>query len=357
MNSQKIKLNMLIKNKVISSLSTAVISLSLMCFQVTAFAKTEYISIGTGGVNGVYYPTGGAICYLANKVTGVDSMHCEVKSTPGSIYNLKSIQSGEIDLGVVQSDWQYHAYNGSSRFKSNGKFTELRSLFSVHAEPFTVLAREDANINSFEDIKGKRVNFGAPNSGQRATMDILLGLYGWSDADFSKVTSMNPSEQAQALCDKKVDVIVYVVGHPNSSIKEATSACQTKLVNVKSAKLDSLIAKRSYYDTAVIPANMYRGSPNETHTFGVGATIVATTRLPEHVAYEIVKTVFENHQAFTQLHPAFTNLTQKAMVTQYLSAPLHPGAIRYYKEVGLIKDESQVEAKTIELKKLNTVSE
>ncbi|TEW44007.1 TAXI family TRAP transporter solute-binding subunit [Psychromonas algicola] len=316
---------------------TLFIGVSLLFSQTNVHAKTEYVSIGTGGVSGVYYPTGGAICHLLNQVEGIDPFSCQIKSTPGSIYNLKAIKTGEVDLAVVQSDWQYHAYNGSSRFKKEGKFKELRSLFSVHAEPFTVLAREDANIKSFEDIKGKRVNIGAPNSGQRATMETLLQLYGWKKSDFSALTALNPSEQAQALCDKKVDVIVYVVGHPNSSIKEASSACQTRLVNVQGANIDKLISQHSYYDKAKIPGGMYRGSDQDTYTFGVGATIVATTALPEHVAYEIVKAVFKNHEDFIHLHTAFKNLSKEAMLTQYLSAPLHPGALRYYKEVGLIQ--------------------
>ncbi|TEW54440.1 TAXI family TRAP transporter solute-binding subunit [Psychromonas sp. RZ22] len=311
---------------------------TLLCLFIpaNALAKTEYISIATGAVNGVYYPTGGAICYLVNQVRGVDNIRCEIKTTPGSIYNISAIKKQEVDLAVVQSDWQHHAYNGTSRFEKQGELNQLRSLFSVHAEPFTVLAREDANISSFEDIKGKRVNIGAANSGQRATMEMLLSLYGWGESDFSAVTALPPGEQAQALCDKKVDVIVYVVGHPNSSIKEASSACQTKLVNVKSIKLSELITEHRYYHTAVIPGGMYRGSPEPTDTFGVGATITTTAALPEHVAYEIVKSVFEKHNEFIQLHPSFKSLTKKAMATQYLSAPLHPGALRYYQEVGLL---------------------
>ena len=316
---------------------TLLIGASLLFFQTSVQAQTEYVSIGTGGVSGVYYPTGGAICHLLNKVEGVDPFSCQIKSTPGSIYNLKAIKRGEVDLAVVQSDWQYHAYNGTSRFKGEGKFTTLRSLFSVHAEPFTVLAREDANIHSFKDIKGKRVNIGAPNSGQRATMEMLLQLYGWKKSDFSVVTALNPSEQAQALCDKKVDVIVYVVGHPNSSIKEASSACKTKLVNVQGDKINELISKHSYYDKAIISADIYKGSEQDTKTFGVGATILTTTALPEHIAYEIVKAVFDNHETFIHLHAAFKNLTKETMISQYLSAPLHPGALRYYKEVGLIQ--------------------
>lgn len=309
-------------------------------YQTTASAKVEYISIGTGGISGVYYPTGGAICYLVNKISAIDKIRCEIKSTPGSIYNLRALKNKNIDVVVVQSDWQNHFYQGTSLFKKQGEFGKLRSLFSVHSEPFTVLARKDANIDSFEDIKGKRVNVGAKNSGQRATMEVLLDLYGWDDSDFSEISYLTPSEQAQALCDKKIDVIIYVVGHPNSSIKEASSACQTKLVSVTGPNITQLIETHRYYEAANIPGAMYRGSPDKTETFGVGAVISTTTDLPEHIAYEIVKAVFENHDAFIQLHPSFKNLTKEDMVTQYLSAPLHPGALRYYKEVGLIKDDT-----------------
>ena len=300
-------------------------------------AKTEYVTIGTGGISGVYYPTGGAICFLLNQLKNRNPIHCEIKSTPGSIYNIAGIRSGELALGVVQSDWQYHAYNGSNRYQEAGRFKGLRSLFSVHAEPFTVLARADADINFFEDLIGKRINIGSPRSGQRATMDILLDIYGWKLTDFSKVLALNPSEQAQALCDDKVDAIIYVVGHPNSSIKEASGACQTKLVNVSGDKIEQLIAKTGYYQKAQIPAGMYRGSPTDTDTFGVAAVITATDKLSDHVAYQMVKSVFENFDKFKQLHPAFNHLKKERMVRDSLTAPLHSGALRYYKEVGLIK--------------------
>jgi len=321
-------------------LRSLIIALCAVFFHSNATAKANYVSIGTGGISGVYYPTGGAICFLVNQLKGIESIRCEIKSTPGSIHNLNVLKARKLDIAVVQSDWQYHVYNGTSIFKEVGKFTQLRSLFSVHSEPFTVLARKDAKITSFEQLKGKRVNIGAPNSGQRGTMKMLLDIYGWQESDFAEATSLPPSEQAQALCDNKVDAIVYVVGHPNSSIKEASSACQTNLVNVEGQKVSQLIATHSYYDKASISAKMYRGSPKETTTFGVGATVVTTTDLPEQIAYDMVKAVFENHRAFVQLHPSFEFLTKHAMVTQYLSAPLHSGALRYYKEVGLIRDDS-----------------
>ena len=316
----------------------AMISLLLYCVSLPLLAqsKTQYLSIGTGGVTGVYYPTGGAICYLANQIKETD-YHCEIKSTPGTIYNIEGIRTGELTLGVLQSDWQYHAYEGSGRYKEIGKFSELRSLFSVHAEPFTVLARTDSNINRFEDLKGKRVNIGAPRSGQRATMEMLLNLYKWDKTDFASVLQLTPSEQAKALCDNKVDAIIYVVGHPNSSIKEASGACQTKLVNVSGDKIDLLTEQKSYYQQTLIPGGMYRGSDEDTLTFGVGAVITTTSALSEVVAYQLVKSVFENHNEFIQLHPAFKHLNKQAMVVNSITAPLHKGALRYYKEVGLIK--------------------
>jgi len=312
--------------------------LPLLFVSLASFSmdKTQYITIGTGGVTGVYYPTGGAICQLANQIKE-NNYHCEIKSTPGTIYNIEGIRSGELTLGVLQSDWQFHAYEGSGRYKKMGAFIELRSLFSVHAEPFTVLARADSNINRFEDLKGKRVNVGAPRSGQRATMEMLLTLYNWDKKDFKAVLELTPSEQAKALCDDKVDAIIYVVGHPNSSIKEASGACQTKLVNVSGEKIDTLTAQKSYYQKAVIPGGMYRGSDTDTLTFGVGAVITTTSALSEEAAYQLVKSIFENHDEFIQLHPAFRELKPDSMVVNSITAPLHRGAIRYYKEVGLVK--------------------
>ncbi|WP_413699803.1 TAXI family TRAP transporter solute-binding subunit [Psychromonas sp. KJ10-10] len=254
--------------------------LFLLLFTFSVESKTQYISIGTGGVTGVYYPTGGAICYLVNQISDAD-FHCEIKSTPGSIYNIDGIRKGELTIGVVQSDWQYHAYEGSGMYQQYGQFSELRSLFSVHAEPFTVLARADSGITHFEDLKGRRVNIGAPKSGQRATMEVLLNLYQWDKTDFSQVFELTPSEQAKALCDDKVDAIIYVVGHPNSSIKEATGACQTKLVSVSGEPIEKLTEQTSYYQKSIIPGGMYRGSDADTVTFGVGAVVTTTSALSD----------------------------------------------------------------------------
>lgn len=301
-----------------------------------AFA-TEYVTIGTGGVTGVYYPTGGSICRLVNKDKKVHGVRCSVESTGGSVYNINTIRAGELEMGVAQSDWQFHAYNGTSKFEEKGPFKELRAIFSVHPEPFTVVARADSGIKNFDDLKGKRVNIGNPGSGQRGTMEVVMKAKGWNESTFAVASSLKASEQSKALCDNKIDAMVYVAGHPSGSIKEATTTCDSNIVNVKGPVIDKLIKDNPYYRTATIPGGMYKGNGEDVTTFGVGATFVTSSKVPEKVVYTVVKSVFENFDAFKKLHPAFANLKKEEMVKDGLSAPLHAGALKYYKEVGLIK--------------------
>jgi TRAP transporter solute receptor, TAXI family len=299
-------------------------------------AEQRFVTIGTGGVTGVYYPTGGAICRLLNKSRKQHGIRCSVESTGGSIYNLNAIRNGELDFGVAQSDWQYHAYHGTSKFKSAGPNKDLRAVFSIHPEPFTVVARADAGIKNFDDLKGKRVNVGNPGSGQRGTMEVVMKAKGWTMKDFKLASELKSSEQSKALCDNKIDAMVFTVGHPSGSIKEATTSCDAVLVNVTGPAIDKLVAKNDYYRKATIPGGMYRGNPDDVQTFGVGATLVTSAKVPDEVVYNLVKAVFENFDTFRKLHPAFKNLKKEEMIKDGLSAPLHPGAIKYYKEAGLM---------------------
>jgi TRAP transporter TAXI family solute receptor len=299
-------------------------------------AEQRFITIGTGGVTGVYYPTGGAICRLVNKGRKEHGIRCSVESTGGSVYNLNTIRAGELDMGVAQSDWQYHAYNGTSKFADQGPFKELRAVFSVHPEPFTVVARADSGIKTFEDLKGKRVNVGNPGSGQRGTMEVVMNALGWTMDDFALASELKSAEQSAALCDNKIDAMVFTVGHPSGSIKEASTSCDSVIVSVSGPAIDKLVEENAYYRKAVIPGGMYRGSDEDVETFGVGATFVSSTATPDDVVYNVVKAVFENFDDFKKLHPAFANLKKEEMVTDGLSAPLHPGAEKYYKEAGLM---------------------
>lgn len=300
-------------------------------------ADQQFITIGTGGVTGVYYPTGGSICRLVNKGRKEHGIRCSAESTGGSVYNINTIRQGELDFGVAQSDWQYHAYNGTSKFEKDGPFKELRAVFSVHPEPFTVVARADSGIKKFQDLKGKRVNIGNPGSGQRGTMEVIMNALGWTTADFKLASELKSSEQAQALCDNNFDAMVFTVGHPSGSIKEATTSCDTVLVEVSGPEVDKLIADNDYYAPATVPGGMYNGTPEDTKTFGVGATFVSSTATSDEAVYQVVKAVFDNFDRFRKLHPAFANLKKEDMIKNALSAPLHDGAQKYYKEAGLMK--------------------
>ena len=300
-----------------------------------AAAADEFISIGTGGVTGVYYPTGGAICRLVNKTRKEHGIRCAVESTGGSVYNINTIKAGELEFGVAQSDWQYHAYHGTSKFADN-PFPEIRAVFSVHPEPFTLIVRGDSGITSFEDLKGKRVNVGNPGSGQRATMEVVMDAFGMSMDDFALATEYKGSEMAKQLCDGNIDAMIYTIGHPAAAIKEATTTCDAKLVSVTGAPVDKLVADNPFYRYATIPGGMYKGTDTDTKTFGVGATLVTSASVSDEAVYVVAKSVMENIDDFRNLHPAFANLDPKEMVKDGLSAPLHPGAVKAYKELGLI---------------------
>jgi len=297
----------------------------------------EFITIGTGSVTGVYYPTGGAICKLVNKGRKTHNIRCSVESTGGSIYNVNTIRAGELDFGIVQSDWQYHGYNGTSKFEEQGPYKDLRALFSLHTEPFNIIARSDSGIENVTDLAGKRVNIGNPGSGDRATMGVVMEAMGWTNDSFKLASELKGSERSQALCDNKIDAFVYVVGHPNGSIKEATTSCDAKLVSASGAKVDEIVAKNPYYAYSTVPAGMYRGTDKDVNSFGVAATMVTTANVSDKVAYNVAKAVFEDFDTFKRLHPAFANLKKEDMVKAGLSIPLHPGAVKYYKEVGLLK--------------------
>ncbi len=299
-------------------------------------AEDKFITIGTGGQTGVYFVVGQSICKLVNRGTKDHSLKCTAPSTGGSIANINAIKAGDQDMGVAQSDWQYHALNGTSKFEESGAFPGLRAVFSVHPEPFTVIARTDSGIKSFDDLKGKRVNIGNPGSGQRGTMEVIMNAKGWTMDDFALASELKSAEQSQALCDNKVDAIIFTVGHPNGSIQEATTSCDAVVVPVDGPEIEKLIGENAYYSAAKIPGGMYNGTDADVPTFGVRATFVSSDQVDDETVYQVVKAVFDNMNRFKKLHPAFGVLTPEEMVAAGISAPIHPGAARYYKEKGLM---------------------
>jgi TRAP transporter TAXI family solute receptor len=274
------------------------------------------------------------VCRLVNKDRKTHGIRCSVESTGGSAYNVNTIKAGELDFGLAQSDVQFNSLKGLGPFKDGGAFSELRSVFSVHPEPFTVLDRKEANVSKFEELKGKRVNVGNPGSGTRASMEELLGALGWKLSDFSLASELKADEHGPALCDNKIDAFFYGVGHPSANIQDPTTTCGAKLVSITGPAVDKLLADKPYYAKATIPGGLYNNNPQPTETYGVLATMVTSAKVPDETVYQVVKAVFENFNEFKSLHPAFANLDPAKMVKDGLSAPIHPGAAKYYKEKG-----------------------
>ncbi|MCF6245956.1 MAG: TAXI family TRAP transporter solute-binding subunit [Desulfobacula sp.] len=299
-------------------------------------AKTTFVTIGTGGITGVYYPTGGAIAKIVNKKKKEYGIRCTVESTGGSVFNINAIMAGDLDFGVAQSDRQYQATKGLADWKDKGPQTDLRAVFSIHAETIDLIAAVDANINSLADLKGKRVNIGNIGSGQRQNAIDALEANGINWKTDFHAESLKAAEAPGLIQDGRIDAAFYTVGHPSGYYKEATSGVR-KVKFIPIVGIDGLLAKYPYYAKAATLMKNYPGAANTESavpTFGVKATFVTSAKVSDSVVYAITKEVFDNFEAFTKLHPAYAGLTKKAMLTG-LSAPIHPGAMKYYKEAGL----------------------
>ena len=332
--------------KMITTFS-AVLALVVSTFTFSTVAKSaEFFTIGTGGPTGVYFQTGNAICKMLHKSAiakehgrkkGIDKAYrCTAPSTGGSNYNIGQIKEGEFQFGVAQSDWQFHAVNGSSKWEGK-QFKGLRAVFSVHNEPFQIWARKKAKVKDFKGLKGKVVNIGNPGSGQRGTMEELMKAMGVDNGYFKSVTELTSSEQVKALCDGKIDAFGYSVGFPNGAMEQAaTCGAKALPINLTGGPVQGLIDGADYYASATIPAGTYTGQKKDVTTFGVKATVVTSNAVEADLVYLVVKAVFENFDDFKKQHPAFASLKKEDMIADGLSAPLHEGAIRYYKEAGLM---------------------
>jgi TRAP transporter TAXI family solute receptor len=298
-------------------------------------APLKFVTIGTGGVTGIYYAIGGAICRLANKQKATNGFRCVVESTGGSVYNVNAIKNGDIDFGVTQSDVQYQSFRGKGDFKK--MFTELRSIMSFHAEPVTLVVRAESNIKSIADLKGKRINIGNKGSGNRAVVDELLSVLKMKYTDFAATTELTADDHGPALCNDKIDGFFYAVGHPSSNIRETILTCGAKIIPLTGNEINTLVSKSQYYSFINIPGGMYPGNDEPIKTYGVLSTLVTSKSVSDEVVYQITKAVFENIDEFKNMHPAWKILKPEIMSVNGLSAPLHNGAAKYYRERGWIK--------------------
>jgi len=295
----------------------------------------EFITIGTGGVTGTYYPTGGAICQMVNKNKKETNIRCSVESTGGSVYNVNTIKAGELDFGISQSDTAYQAYKGEGKFKES-PVPELRSAIAIYPELLALVVSKKSGIEKITDLKGKRINMDSPGSGTSMTADVVFEAFGIKRSDLALANELKSSEGPTLLQDNNVDGYFFVAGHPTANIKDAANSVDINIVPIAGPQIDALIAKYPYYAKGTISGTFYKGVPNDVPSIGVKAVLVTSSKVKDEVVYQVVKTILDNFDKFKELHPAYKTITKESLL-EGLSVPQHPGAIRAFKEAGLLK--------------------
>ncbi len=295
----------------------------------------EFITIGTGGVTGTYYPTGGAICQMVNKNKKETNIRCSVESTGGSVYNVNTIKAGELDFGISQSDTAYQAYKGEGKFKE-APVPELRSAIAIYPELLALVVSKKSGIEKITDLKGKRINMDSPGSGTSMTADVVFEAFGIKRSDLALANELKSSEGPTLLQDNNVDGYFFVAGHPTANIKDAANSVDINIVPIAGPQIDALIAKYPYYAKGTISGTFYKGVTNDVPSIGVKAVLVTSSKVKDEVVYQVVKTILDNFDKFKELHPAYKTITKESLL-EGLSVPQHPGAIRAFKEAGLLK--------------------
>lgn len=308
----------------------------LSLLSAPSFAEDlKFVTIGTGGVTGVYYPVGGAVAKLINRKADSYKIKATVEATGGSIFNVNALMAGDLDFGIVQSDAGYKALKGEAEWKDSGPQSDLRSVFSLHSETVNLVVSEKSGIKKCEDLKGKRIAVGDPGSGTRQNAKDALATCGLNFSDLAAAEGLKAVEGSSMLQDERVDGYFYTVGHPNGSLKESTAGrIKVRFIGFPNSK--DLIQKQPYYAAAEIAKDLYPDATNESNikTFGVKATLLTSAKINDDVVYKLTKEVFENLAILKKLHPALGTLKKEDLLTG-LSAPIHPGALKYFKEAGL----------------------
>ncbi len=306
------------------------------CLAVSVVLAPTPVTLATGTAGGIYDPVGNAICRMFNLPGEHQPRPCVAVTSDGSVANIRRVESGDSILALSQTDIAYAAFHGDGPFTASGPNPRLRTLIALYPEAFTVIVRGDTGIRDFQDLRGKRIGIGKSGAGYTYTRDALLELYGWVIPDPERVLEFGAADQSEALCNRRVDVIIFEAGNPNGLTQEATTGCQARLVRVTGPPVERLLATHSYYIASVIPGGMYAGNPNDVPTISTLAVLVTSSHLPEDLAYGIVKAVFNNLAVFRRLHPVLATLNIKDMVPSEAVIPIHPGALKYYREAGFI---------------------
>jgi TRAP transporter TAXI family solute receptor len=305
--------------------------------EATPAAEPQLVEMGTGGITGAYFPVGVALCRLVNQHRRETDLRCAARLSDGSVANLAGLRDDTLSLALVQSDVQAEALAGSGPFAAPGPFAGLAAVAALYPEPLTLVARADAGIAQVEDLAGKRVWIGPEGSGTRVIADAMIAALGWTPASFAETPAVASDLLGGALCDGQIDAFLYTVGHPALVIQEATTGCDARLVPIDGPAIDELVAATPAFVAATIPAGLYRGTPGAIATFGVEATLVTREDVPEDTVYTVVSTAFDDLDTLRALDPVLARLAPETLVGRGLTAPLHPGAARFYRERGWLQ--------------------
>lgn len=313
-----------------------IIALALAGSLTMPLMAAEFVTIGTGAVTGTYYPTGGAICQMVNKNKKETNIRCSVESTGGSVYNVNTIKAGELDFGIAQSDTVYQAFKGEGKFEGAAAVPELRSVMAIYPELLALVVSQKSGIKTVTDLKGKKINLDSPGSGTRMTADLVFEAFGMKASDLALANELKVSEGPTLLQDNHIDGYFFVAGHPTANIKDAANSLDISIVPIDGAGIDALLKKYPYYAKGIISGSFYKGVPNDVPSIGVKAVLVSSAKVKDETVYQITKTILDNFDKFKELHPAYKTITKQSLL-EGLSAPQHPGAIRAFKEAGLLQ--------------------
>lgn len=304
------------------------------------YMDDKNITIGTGSFSGTYYPVGNVICKLLNRDRKSLGIRCAAENNNGSLDNLKGLANAQYDFAMAQSDWQEIAYNGVGEFKDK-RIDKLRFVMSLHSEAFTVIVSKHSKLEKLEDLLGKRINIGSEGSGTKGTWNELMKIKGWTKDSFAKLSELKFLEQPSALCQGDVDALILATGHPTDLVTEVAKLCEIRIIELKDDDINRLVAANPEFSMTIIPGGLYSGVPNAVSTFGVKATLLTTNDVSDDLVYKLTKQVFTNLSSLRASNPMLSGLEIKKMISEGRTAPYHPGALRYYREMGWISTAQQ----------------
>lgn len=307
------------------------------CETPLAIVYRAPVTIATSSPGTTYHPVGNAICRIVNLSVNEDpAKRCKAIESDGAVANMEKVRNRQVSFGLTQSDLAYGAFRGEGPFSTIGPDPDLRTIVALHREAFTIIARAESAIRNFEDLRGRRVGIGKSGAGYTYTRDVVLKFYGWKISEFDRALELGPMEQNRTLCENRVDVIILQSAHPDGLTQEAMSECAARLVRIAGPSIDRLLATHPYYAAIIIPGGLYAGQKDDVPTVGTQTFLVASAHLSDEFAYMVAKALMEDFEDFRRLHPALKTLQKADMIPSEAVMPIHPGALRYYREAGLI---------------------